>query len=427
MLPTTLIAKKRDGQRLTTDEISFLIRGFTADEIKDYQMSALAMAICIQGFDAEETAALTIAMLESGDRLPKEADQPIRVDKHSTGGLGDKVSLILAPLLAAAGVHVPMISGRGLGITGGTLDKLESIPGFQIDFDSGETRRLLRTAGCFIIAANDQIAPADKRLYALRDVTATVESVGLITASILSKKLAASLDALVMDVKVGSAAFMKTEEQALQLAQSLVQTGNIAGLPVTALITDMDQPLGRTVGNAIEVNESLEVLQGAGPSEVRDLTIELAANVLHRTSENSDLKQRRMQLSELLDSGAAMETFERMVVAQSGKLTGPLRLAAANPIASPKTGYLKEIDCRTLGEAIVALGGGRKVKDDCISYDVGLHVNFRIGDHVQKGDEIAVLYAPTSKAELYKQSIQNAFRLVDDNVPARPLIHKILE
>ncbi len=315
MLASTLLAKKRDGHSLADDEIRFLIEGFCSGEVADYQMSALAMAICLRGMNDRETTTLTCAMLASGNRLPRpqrDGDGRVRVDKHSTGGLGDKVSLILAPLLAACDLEVPMISGRGLGLTGGTLDKLESIEGFQTQLTVDESSRVLRDVGAFIIGASDDIAPADRSLYALRDVTGTVESIPLITASILSKKLAANLDALVMDVKAGSGAFMKDEAQATELAESLVRIGQLAGLPTSAILSDMDQPLGESIGNAVEVNESVDVLRGRG-GEVRELSIELAADLLVRAQAARNLPEARLRLSETIDSGRAMERFERLV------------------------------------------------------------------------------------------------------------------
>lgn len=426
MLAASLIAKKRDGKRLSREEIEYFVDGFTKDKIHDYQMSALAMAICIRGMDAEETAALTRAMLESGERLPRSEGEPPRLDKHSSGGLGDKVSLILAPLLAAAGMHVPMISGRGLGLTGGTLDKLESIPGFHVDFEMSETTRLLRQAGCCIISASDQVAPADKRLYGLRDVTATVESVGLITASILSKKLAASLDALVMDVKVGSAAFMKNAGEARALAQSLVSTGVAAGLPVKALLSDMDQPLGRAVGNAIEVNESVEVLKGAGPKEVRELTVELAAHAIASVRPDEPLQAIQDELASLLDSGRAMEKFEKMLEAQGGSLLGPLELAPATAIFARESGYLTSIDCPVLGETIVSLGGGRRTASDKIVHQVGLSIEARIGDVIDRLRPIAILHAPKDRATHYADKISQAFQITDSPISARPLVIEVV-
>ncbi|HQX54102.1 MAG TPA: thymidine phosphorylase, partial [Planctomycetaceae bacterium] len=277
MLPASLIAAKRDRQELRDEEIAFFVQGFADGSIPDYQMAAMAMAIYLNGMTPRETATLTFAMLSSGTRLVWPKDGRSRVDKHSTGGIGDKTSLILAPLLAECGLQIPMLSGRGLGATGGTLDKLEAIPGYRTDLALAEITQLTQSVGCVITGASAELAPADRKLYALRDVTATVPSIPLITASIMSKKLAESLDALVLDVKFGSGAFMKTREQATELAHSLVSTGQRMGVHTTALLTDMNQPLGRMCGNAVEVLESIDVLQGGGPDDVRQLTIELCA------------------------------------------------------------------------------------------------------------------------------------------------------
>lgn len=430
MLVANLLAKKRDGGTLANDEIRFLIDGFCRDEVTDYQMTAFAMAVAIRGMNAEETAVLTRAMLESGDLLPRRsssagAERP-RVDKHSTGGLGDMVSLILAPLLATCGVDVPMISGRGLGLTGGTLDKLESIDGFQTQFETPDLDRILSDCGAFIVGANETIAPADRRLYALRDVTGTVESVSLITASILSKKLAANLDALVMDVKVGSAAFMKTHEHAQALARSLVSVGAQAGLPTSALLTDMDQPLGACVGNAIEVNESLEVLSGAaGP--VRELTIELCADLLVRVGIENDLPASRALLERHLDEGNARERFEKMIALQGGSISGPLDLSAPHVIAAPHAGYLSRLDCQTLGETVVSLGGGRRKVGDPIDHRVGLQVHGRIGDFFEASQPVMTLHCEPKEAEVYLDRLAASAELVPESIPSRPLIMDRME
>ncbi len=421
MLTAGLIAKKRDGQALCNDEIRFLINGFVTGEVADYQMSAFAMAVLLRGMSAEEIAFLTRAMLDSGERLPRDSHQPPRVDKHSTGGLGDKVSLALAPLLACHDVHVPMISGRGLGLTGGTLDKLEAIPGFRVHLEPDERQRQLREIGCFIIGANEQIAPADRRLYALRDVTATVESVALITASILSKKLAASLDALVMDVKVGSAAFMKTTEHATQLARSIVSTGGLAGLPTRALLTDMDQPLGNAIGNAIEVNETLALLENRGPAEVRDLTIELSAEVLQLCGRFSSVEMARIALRRTLDQGAARERFDRMIALQGGRLMGDLPLAPSQTLTSTTEGYVSAIDCASLGRCIVEMGGGRRVASDQVDPNVGISIHVRIGDHVNQAQPLLTIYSRL-KDDRWNTELANAVALVDDPVAVRPLL-----
>ncbi|MEM9585783.1 MAG: thymidine phosphorylase [Planctomycetota bacterium] len=421
MLPATLLMKKRDGGTLTDDEIRFLVDGFCRGEVADYQMSAFAMAVCLRGMSPDEITSLKMAMLESGDRLPRVTDRP-RVDKHSTGGLGDKVSLILAPLLACCDVDVPMISGRGLGLSGGTLDKLESIPGFEVQLSEGRAANLLKDIGTFIIGANEAIAPADRRLYGLRDVTGTVESVPLITASILSKKLAASLDALVMDVKVGSAAFMKTRDQATELAKSLIRVGGQAGMPTSALLTDMDQPLGAAVGNALEVIESIDVLQGDGPPEVRELTVELCADVLVQVQAHASIEDARVRLNRELDSGNAHERFARMVAAQGGSLKDPLKLAACHMIEAPQAGYLADIDCAALGEAVVALGGGRRKTGDPIDHRVGVRVMARVGQSVARGQPIAALHCDKADRDAFFQTIQDAVRVRAEPVAIPPLV-----
>ena len=421
MLTASLIAKKRDGETLNREEIRFMIDGFVTGKVADYQMSAFAMAVLLKGMDAEEIAFLTQAMLDSGERLPRQADGPPRVDKHSTGGLGDKVSLLLAPLLACHGVHVPMISGRGLGLSGGTLDKLEAIPGFQVDLSPEHRQQQLKDVGCFIVGASDKIAPADRRLYALRDVTATVESVALITASILSKKLAANLDALIMDVKVGSAAFMKTEADAVRLAQSIVSTGGFAGLPARALITDMDQPLGEAVGNAIEVNETLELLKNKGPKEVLDLTIDLSAEVLHLCGRYGSVEEAGSALRVSMQNGDAKECFDRMIVAQGGKLAGPLPLAKPHVIEASRDGFVASVDCDMLGEYVVELGGGRRVTTDKIDPSVGASIHVRIGDQVRKGQPLLTTYSHDKDRSLIGK-LASVVELSEQNVAPKPLV-----
>lgn len=426
MLPASILAKKRDGNELSEAEIQFLIQGFVEHSVADYQMTAFAMAVFFRGMTAAETAALTLAMLNSGDRLPRSrhnhapSDKP-RVDKHSTGGLGDKVSLILAPLLACHDVLVPMVSGRGLGITGGTLDKLESIPGFKFHLDDDQRDRQLASVGCFIIGASDRIAPADRQLYALRDVTATVESIPLITASILSKKLAASLDHLVMDVKVGSAAFMKNRQQATALANSLVQTGAKAGLPTTALLTDMDQPLGMAVGNAIEVNETLQCLAGTGPHEVNELTVQLCAHALVDCKRYKTLAEARDALWQSLHSGAAKERFFKMIAAQGGSLAGPLPLAPVTEVVAQDAGFVESLDCERLGRCVVEMGGGRRKADDSIDPTVGLEVMVRIGDKIDRGQPLIKIYNKNNSTNLTSE-LRNAIKLTSEPVAPRPLI-----
>lgn len=421
MLPASIIARKRDGHPLADAEIAFFIQGFVGGDVADYQMAAMAMAMCCRGLDVDETASLTRHMLASGSQLPRVSDRP-RVDKHSTGGLGDKVSLILAPLLACFDVEVPMISGRGLGITGGTLDKLEAIPGFQVHLSADAAARQLRDVGAFIISASDDIAPADRKLYALRDVTGTVESVGLITASILSKKLAATLDALVMDVKVGSAAFMKTRQQAQTLADSLVRVGRAAGLPTIALLTDMDQPLGHAIGNAIEVNESLDVLEGGGPDSVTRLTVAMCGELLVQVKQFDTIANASASLMEKLRDGSAREKFDAMVAGQGGSISGPLPLAPGHVIEGSGRGFVESIDCRSVGECVIRLGGGRRRTGDAIDPAVGIQMHVAIGDAVAPGQPLMTVHAPPSGWESVRPLLDDVVRCSESPVPKRPLM-----
>ena len=421
MIPATIIAKKRDAKTLLDEEIRFLIEGYCSGEVADYQMAALAMAICIQKMDRRETATLTEAMVNSGTRLPRCTDRP-RVDKHSTGGLGDKVSLILAPLLATLDVDVPMISGRGLGLTGGTLDKLESIQGFQTQMTLDQSSELLKQVGCFIIGANEKIAPADQQLYALRDVTGSVESVALITASILSKKIAATLDALVLDVKVGNGAFMKTIDDATELAKSIIDVGKLSDLPVTTILSDMSQPLGFGVGNAIEVNESVETLRGEGPPDVRDLTIELCADVLVKVNRFENRDSAIDALVDQLESGAAFERFEQMVAAQGGKLEYPLTLAPSHSVIADHEGWVDSVNCELIGKAIVEMKGGRSRKGDKIDHSVGIKMHCRVGDEVKVGDRIATVYCPPQQLDGPLDRLTDAILIADKPTQGPPLI-----
>ena len=392
-IPATYIGIKRDGGELTAGQWRQWIEAYTAGDVSEAQMAAMAMAVCLRGLADEEITALTTAMLDSGGRLNRRehSDRP-RVDKHSTGGLGDKVSLILAPVLAACGADVPMISGRGLGRTGGTLDKLQAIPGFQTDLAADRTEAILRDVGCFIVGADESLVPADRRLYALRDVTATVESVGLITASILSKKLAESLDALVMDVKVGSAALMPDLDAARRLARSIVRVGAAAGLPTTAHLTDMDQPLGVAIGNAVEVNESIAVLDGGGPPEVRKLTLTLAADLLARVGLAGDQASARTAAMRSIDDGSAMERWGRMVAAQGGRLAGPLPLADGQTVRAASAGWVERIDCPQLADALIAMGGGRRRAGDAIDPAVGVSMHVRVGDRVEADEPLLTVH-----------------------------------
>lgn len=393
----TLIEKKRQGQELTVEEISDLITGFTAGEIPDYQMSAWAMAVFFRGMTAAETQHLTTAMMESGTVLEYPEGSPAKVDKHSTGGIGDKTSLILAPLLACDENWVPMISGRGLGITGGTLDKLESIPGFNIHIDERRALAQLKSIGVFMIGQSADICPADKKLYALRDVTGTVPSQPLIVASIMSKKLAENLDRLVLDVKFGSGAFMKTRTEADELAAAMTKVGQLMGVKVTHLLSPMDEPLGRTVGNALEVIECVEVLQGGGPPDVIKLVLDLAEQVSSAP---------RKQLATWLEDGTAWRKFISLVYAQDGdassleKLGELHRAPIIHPFPAKSAGKVKKMDAETIGRVSLLLGGGRRTADDAIDFSVGLSGIKKVGEQVEAGEPLLLIHARNEQAFL---------------------------
>lgn len=391
MIPANIIANKRDGQPLSREEIRFMIDGFTSGEIPDYQMSALAMAIFFRGMSEAEILDLTQAMVASGDAL-KPIGSTVRVDKHSTGGLGDKTSLIIAPLLACLGYHVPMLSGRGLGITGGTLDKLEAIPGFRTNLEETEIDEQLRNVGCVITGATSRLAPADRKLYALRDVTATVPSIPLITASIMSKKIAESLNGLVLDVKYGSGSFQASLSQARTLAKALTRIGQLSGITTTALLTDMTQPLGSMIGNACEVLEALDVLQGIGPQRVRDLSIELAARLIYSLDPKHTMENVRTRLAGLLTSGEAFEKFSSMVRAQSGVLNNQFPLEKTRVILSTSRGILTGLDCQKIGYAVITMGGGRKRAGESINHNVGIRWLTPLGMVVHPGDTICEVF-----------------------------------
>jgi pyrimidine-nucleoside phosphorylase len=432
MNAAVLIAKKRDGRELTQGEIAFLVHGFTHGSIPEYQMAAFAMAVFLQGMTTDETAALTDAMLQSGVWLvwPRR-DRPI-VDKHSTGGIGDKTSLILAPLLACCGLAVPMISGRGLGATGGTLDKLEAIPGFRTDLSLAEIQATVERVGCVITGASAEIVPADRKLYALRDVTATVPSIPLITASIMSKKLAESLDALVLDVKFGSGAFMKTLDGARLLARSLVDTGERMGVRTTALLTDMNQPLGRLAGNLVEVHEALACLKGEGPADLWELTRELAAEVAQglggREGRTGAFRvAHALYLDEHIRSGRAMEKFREMVAAQGGDLDRLPAMPGGGEVVAGRSGFIGTIDAEALGLAIIELGGGRKVMTDKIDHAVGLAMLVRLGERVDAGQAIVRVFGSSERRQQVRPLIERAVAIQDEPPQAGPLIVERIE
>ncbi len=393
-----LIAHKRDGHRLSVAEIARIVGCFVDGSFADYQMSAWLMAVFFRGLDDEETVALTESMLHSGRVLDLSSVPGIKVDKHSTGGVGDKVSICLAPLVAACGVPVPMVSGRGLGHTGGTLDKLEAIEGFRTDLDVDAFARIVREVGTCMIGQTKEIAPADKRIYALRDVTATVECIPLIVASILSKKLAEGIDGLVLDVKVGRGAFMKDETHARVLAEALVRVGTRAGKRVVALLTDMDAPLGVAVGNAIETREAIDVLRGKGPADLVECTLLLGAEMLVMGNAAKTVIDARVKLERAIASGAAAAVMEKMIAAQGGDakvVADPSRLALAPcvvAVPAPHDGYVQSVDALEIGLAAVTMGAGRTRADQAVDPGVGIAVLGRPGDRVSQGAPIAELY-----------------------------------
>ena len=422
MNPVRTIAKKRDGGELTADEIGRFIAGYASGQIPDYQMAALAMAIYLRGMTTAETAALTDHMLASGATFQWPEGPTPKVDKHSTGGIGDKVSLPLAPMLACCDLQVPMISGRGLGATGGTLDKLESIPGFRTDLTMDEMRQVVEAVGCVISGATADLVPADRKLYALRDVTATVPSIPLITGSIMSKKLAEGLHALVLDVKFGSGAFMKTAELARELAQSMVSTGKRIGVSTTALLTDMNQPLGRMVGNAVEVDESVAALEGRGPADLMEVTLALGAELLVSTQRADTLEAARARLQKTIDDGSAREKFAQMVAAQGGDLDAPRLVAPASDVAAPRSGYVATIDAEQLGEAVITMRGGRQKLGDELDLSTGFEMQVRIGDQVDQGQPLARLFAGEEASQAGREKLLDAIQIADEKPTLGPLV-----
>ena len=429
-----VIRKKRDAGELSRDEITSLVNAYTAGDIPDYQVSAWLMAVVLRGMTRTETAALTDAMLHSGEVLDLSSISTKKVDKHSTGGVGDKTSLVLAPLAAAAGVAVPMISGRGLGHTGGTLDKLEAIPGFNVNLPVAQFRRVLETCGCAMIGQTAEIAPADRKLYSLRDVTGTVESPYLICASIMSKKLAEGIDALVLDVKTGSGAFMKSEKDAAFLAELMFETGERMGKRVVALITDMDQPLGCMIGNALEVVEVVEVLRGQGPEDLRELCLELAGWMLHLGGVSTTVAEGKKQSEKLISSGKALDKFRQMVELQGGDprvIDDPKKLRRAQhtvTISSPRDGYVVSLKCEQIGTACVVLGGGRERKEDSVDPTVGIVLHKKVGDAVSAGEPLATLhYNAETRAVRARQMMEESFQIGDSpGHEKRPLIHRVI-
>ncbi|MBR6352754.1 MAG: pyrimidine-nucleoside phosphorylase [Oscillospiraceae bacterium] len=430
MLMTDLIAKKRDGHDLSTDEINYMIRAYTRGEIEDYQMSAMCMAILFRGMYDRETLDLTMAMMHSGDLIDLSAIEGVKADKHSTGGVGDKTSLILCPMVAACGVKIAKMSGRGLGHTGGTLDKLESFPGFNISI--GEERFIdnVRRIGISLIGQTADIVPADKKLYALRDVTGTVPSIPLIVSSIMSKKLASGADVIVLDVKCGSGAFMKTEHQARELAQGLTRIGKLAGKKCAAVITDMDQPLGHAVGNALEVKEAISVLKGETKGDLLELCLSLGGLILTESGIVPNDERAREMLQETITSGAALKKLAEMVEAQDGEArdvydTSRLPLAPVRiEVPSRTAGYLSHIECDEVGMISMHLGGGRETKDSEIDLSVGLILHKKVGDHMEIGESLGTIHARDEKTAEEAAALLRACCTFSDEPVERPAFIK---
>lgn len=426
----SILAAKRDGRALSQSSIRWLIDAYVAEQVPDYQMAAFAMAVLLRGMDARETAALTLAMRDSGQRasLPRDARRP-KLDKHSTGGVGDKVSICLAPLLAACGARVPMISGRSLGHTGGTLDKLEAIPGFDVSLPLHTFERVVEREGLALIGQTSDLAPADRKLYALRDVTATVESIPLITASILSKKLCEDLDGLVMDIKVGRGAFMKDVRHARTLAQSIIRVGKLAGLKVRALLTRMDAPLGRAVGNALETREAFEVLRGGGPEDLRACTFALGAALLRAGGLARSDRAAHAALDQAIRDGSALEKMRRVIRAQGGDprvVDDPDRLPAAParvPLYAKRSGYVHALDALSVGQLSHRLGAGRSRAGEPVDLAVGIWLDKKPGERVRAGERLAVLHARTRASGLRELAALNAAYTIR---AARPRLPKLV-
>ncbi|HTB83944.1 MAG TPA: thymidine phosphorylase [Candidatus Sulfotelmatobacter sp.] len=429
-----LIESKREGKILAPEQIQEVIREFTAGKIPDYQMAAMLMAIYFRGLNTGETTALTLAMRDSGDVLKFPRDPRPLVDKHSTGGIGDKVSLPLAPLLACLGFRVPMISGRGLGITGGTLDKLDAIPGYQTLLPATQIQKIVQRTGCVICGQTDTMVPADKKIYALRDASGTVPSIQLITASILSKKLAESLDALILDVKFGCAAFMQTKADAKKLAHAMVTLGNQCGTNTRAVLTDMNTPLGRAAGNWLEVKESVECLESKGPDDLHELVIDCAAHLLVQTKKTKSLSAARVRAEDCLQSGAPRKKWDEMIVAQGAdlkafnrKLEPDSTAKVVVEIKADEAGFISKCDARIIGEVIRDIGGGRLTKESKINYDVGLNHIAKPGERIEKSGTLCRLHAADlAQAKSVVARLKSAFEISPRKITAPKLVHEVI-
>lgn len=434
MRPYEIIMKKRNGQALSPKEIIFFIEGFTKGDIPDYQMAALMMAIFIRGMEAEESAALTKAMLDSGDKIDLSEIKAIKVDKHSTGGVGDKVSLVLAPLVASLGIPVPMMSGRGLGHTGGTLDKLESIPGLRVDLTEKEFIAQVKKIGVAIIGQTQSLAPADKKMYSLRDVTATVDSIALIAGSIMSKKLASGPDAFVFDVKTGRGAFMATLESAEEMARTLVDIAVLSGKQAQALITDMNQPLGFYAGNALEIFETIACLNGKGPEDLMTVTLEIAGMMLEMGGKASSIAKGRKMAEEAIADGRGLAKFKEMVAAQGGDtayIDDPYLFPQAEnkiPVKAERDGYVHSIDTLEMGMIGVALGAGREKTEDKIDMSAGIIFARKVSDRVSAGDTLLTLFTNRTKGlDEIALRARKAITVEDSPCQPYPIIYKVVD
>ncbi|MEC2342694.1 MULTISPECIES: pyrimidine-nucleoside phosphorylase [Paenibacillus] len=435
MRAVDLIRKKRDGQELTSEEIAFLVKGYSEGQIPDYQMSAWAMAVYYQGMSARETADLTMAMAGSGDTIDLSSIRGIKVDKHSTGGVGDKTTVVLGPLVAAAGVPVAKMSGRGLGHTGGTIDKLEAISGFSVELTKEQFFRQVNEIGLAVVGQSGNMTPADKKLYALRDVTATVDSIPLIASSVMSKKIAAGADAIVLDVKTGSGAFMKTLEDSIRLAKAMVDIGTQVGRRTVAVISDMDQPLGHAIGNALEIKEAVATLRGDGPADLEEVCLILASHMLILGGKASSEEEAKAMLAEQIKSGQALEKLKQMVAAQGGnteQIGRPELLPEAElkvDVKATAGGYVESIQAEEIGLAAMMLGAGRETKESVIDLAAGVELRKKIGDPVEAGETLAVLHLnrshETGLAEAQRR-ILNAYGISSTKVPRRPLVFALV-
>ncbi|TYS68320.1 pyrimidine-nucleoside phosphorylase [Sutcliffiella horikoshii] len=424
-----LIQKKRDGKELTTEEIQFIVTGFTDGSIPDYQMSAFSMAIFFQGMSDQERADLTMAMVHSGDTIDLSAIEGIKVDKHSTGGVGDTTTLVLAPLVAAVGVPVAKMSGRGLGHTGGTIDKLESVPGFHVEIDNQEFIDYVNKNKVAVIGQSGNLTPADKKLYALRDVTATVNSIPLIASSIMSKKIAAGADAIVLDVKTGAGAFMKDLDEAKKLAKAMVDIGNNVGRRTMAVISDMSQPLGFAIGNALEIKEAIDTLRGEGPKDLEELCLELGSYMVLLAEKASTLEEARGMLEEVIRSGAAIETLKTFLEAQGGDASvvdNPEKLPQAKHVVeleAKEAGVVSEIVADSVGTAAMLLGAGRATKDSEIDLAVGIVLRKKIGDKVEAGESLATIHSNQEDLTKVKEALYESIKVVIGDVKVPPLVY----